>query len=309
MIGRKQQGVALILAILVVALASTIAVFMAAQQSMWTQQASNLAARAETQALAHAAIDWARGVLAEDARNNNVDHLGESWATPLSALPVESANLSGAIYDQQAFFNLNNLVRDGHDNETDITLFKRLLAQLQLPLDLVNPLLDWLDEDNTTRAPGGAEDTYYLQADLPYRCANQALLTVEELYRVRGFNRAIIDRLKPYISVLPEHSTINVNTAPREILMALLPDLAETDISTVLENRKRAFFKSKQDFRMRLPQAAPALRDDAFDVTSHYFSVVVVARANLAETAYEALLTRPPGGGWPGLVWQRELAE
>ena len=305
----KQHGAALILAIMVVALAATIAVFMAAQQSTWTQQAGNLAARAQTSALTHAAIDWARGILAEDARNSPVDHLAEPWASRLPAIPVDSATLSGAINDQQARFNLNNLVRNGADSESDIALFKRLLEQLKLPSDLVNPLLDWVDVDSLQRTSGGAEDAYYLLADPPYRCANRALLSVEELYRVRGFNPAIVERLRPFVSALPEHSTINVNTASREILMALLPDFTETDISTVLDNRKQAFYKSKQDFRARLPQPAPGLNDAAFDVASRFFSVVVVARAHLTVTSYEALLARPSNNGWPTLVWQRELAE
>ena len=148
MMYNQPRGAALILAILVVALAATIAAFMAGQQSLWTQQAGNLAARAQTRALAHAAIDWTRGVLAEDARDSKADHLGEPWASHLPTLPVlagESASIGGAIYDQQALFNLNNLVRNGRDSDADIALFKRLLAQLQLAPELVNPLLDWID--------------------------------------------------------------------------------------------------------------------------------------------------------------------
>ena len=305
----KPQGAALILAIMVVALASTVAVFMAAQQSLWSQQAGNLASRAQTNALSHAAIEWSRGVLAEDARTSSADHLGEPWASRLAVLPIETATLSGAIEDQQARFNLNNLIHNGSDSASDIALFKRLLSQLNLPQDLLNPLLDWLDTDDSLRSPGGAEDAFYLLADPPYRCANQALLTVDELYRVRGFNRTVIDRLKPFVTALPQRSTINVNTAPREILMALLPDFSETDISTVLENRKSAFFKDKQDFRARLPQAALNLNDEAYDVASHYFSVAVSTRTNRAASSYQALLARPTTGGWPRLVWQRELTE
>ena len=83
-----QQGAAIILAMLVVALATTTAVFMAWQQSMWTQHVGNLTARSQANALARGAIDWTRGVLAEDARKGNVDHLGEDWARRLVALPV-----------------------------------------------------------------------------------------------------------------------------------------------------------------------------------------------------------------------------
>lgn len=305
----RQQGAALILAILVVALASSIAIFMAAQQSMWTQQAENLSARGQSKALTHAAIDWVRGILAEDARNTQADHLGEPWASRLPSLPIESGSLSGAIYDQQALFNLNNLVRNGRDSEADIALFKRLLVRLQLAPDLVTPLIDWIDADSSAHAPGGAEDDFYLQANPPYRCANRPLLTIEELYRVRGFNRDSIERLRPFVTALSEYSSINVNTAPREVLIALLPDLNETDISSILANRKSAHFKTKLDFRERLPQAVPALSDDAFDVSSHYFSAVVIARTNQVQTAYEALLARPLTAGWPAIVWQRELAE
>ena len=305
----RQQGAALILAILVVALASSIAIFMAAQQSMWTQQAENLRARGQSKALTHAAIDWTRGILAEDARTTQVDHLGEPWASRLPPLPIESGSLSGAIYDQQALFNLNNLVHNGHDSEADITLFKRLLVLLKLSPDLVAPLLDRIDADSAAHTPGGAEDDYYLQMNPPYRCANRPLLTIEELYRVRGFTRDSIERLRPFVTALPEYSSINVNTAPREVLMALLPDLNETDISSLTANRKSAHFKTKLDFRMRLPQAVPALSDDAFDVASHYFSAVVIARTNQVQTAYEALLARPLTTGWPAIVWQRELAE
>ncbi len=305
----KQQGAALILAILVVALASTIAIFMASQQSLWTQQMLNLKGRAQAEALAHAAIDWSRGVLAEDARNSKADHFGESWARGLISLPVESTNISGTLTDQQALFNLNNLVRDGHDSENDIALFKRLLAHLQLPTELVNPLLDWIDEDSMVHIPGGAEDVEYLQSPQPYRCANQALLSVDELYRVRGFNKSNIDRLKPFVTALPERTTININTAPREILSALLPDYAETDISTLLDNRKTAFFKSKQDFRARLPIATSGLRDESFDVASNYFLVQIIVRAQHADSAYKALLARTLTGNWPVIVWQSKLVE
>ena len=309
MIKHKQIGAALLMAILIVALVATTVVFMAGQQSLWTQQAGHLAARGQTAALARAAIDWARGVLAQDARDSKVDHPGEAWAQRLSALPLESGDLGGAITDQQAQFNLNNLVRNGQDSEADIALFKRLLTQLQLPPELAHSLLDWIDQDNAVHYPGGAEDSDYLLGDAPYRTANRPLLSVEELYRVRGFNRAIIERLAPFVTALPERSAVNINSAPREILSALLPDLAETDISTVLENRKNAYFKSKQDFRARLPKPSPALRDEHYDVASRYFLAAVRVRSSDVDSAYAALLVRPVAGGWPDIVWQRQLAE
>lgn len=304
-----QQGAAIILAMLVVALATTTAVFMAWQQSMWTQHVGNLTARSQANALARGAIDWTRGVLAEDARKGNVDHLGEDWARRLVALPVDAATIGGAIVDQQALFNLNNLLHNGRDSMPDIDIFRRLLEHLKLPPDLTNAVLDWIDEDSALHSPGGAEDADYLLGNQPYRAANRLLLNIDELYRVRGFNPQIIERLRPFVTALPERTAINVNTAPREILLALLPELSETDMSLLLERRRNIYFNDKHNFRVRLPRPAPALRDEDFDFKSGYFLASVQVRTDHADTAYAVLLARSAGGGWPGIVWQQQLTD
>ena len=72
----KQAGIALITVMLIVALTASVAAFMAWQQNIWVRQAENMRDQAQASAIARAAIDWARVVLAEDARKNNVDHLG-----------------------------------------------------------------------------------------------------------------------------------------------------------------------------------------------------------------------------------------
>jgi len=111
--GARERGVALITVILIVALAASMAAFMAWQQQIWVRQVENLRDQSQAQAVARAAIDWARAVLADDTRNNNVDHLGEKWATVLAPLPVETGRVTGSVADQQGLFNLNNLVRNG----------------------------------------------------------------------------------------------------------------------------------------------------------------------------------------------------
>src|SRR3954465_14143007 len=106
---KAQSGVAVVLAMGVVALAAIAAAAMLASQSTWARHAELTAEHAQAQALVQAGIDWSRALLGDDRRVSSVDHLGEPWAMRLPPVPVENGELAGQIDDQQAAFNLNNL--------------------------------------------------------------------------------------------------------------------------------------------------------------------------------------------------------
>jgi general secretion pathway protein K len=78
--GSRQRGVAVVTAILVVAVAASAATYMLSQQSATLNQAALVTARAQADAYAHAGLDWARGILAEDGRRTSIDSLAEGWA-------------------------------------------------------------------------------------------------------------------------------------------------------------------------------------------------------------------------------------
>src|SRR5262245_63973373 len=110
----RERGVAVVVAILIVALATSTASYILWHQSLWLRQVENLTARAQADALARAAAAWAAAILAED--DPAIDHLGEIWARRMPPFPAEHAELSGAIADEQAKFNLNNLAGEGGAN-------------------------------------------------------------------------------------------------------------------------------------------------------------------------------------------------
>jgi len=113
-----------------------------------------------------------------------------------------------------------------------VVRFHLLLQALELPAEIVPALLDWLDSDSETRFPNGAEDEYYTLLDIPYRTANGPFAEVSELLLVRGMTAEIYAKLSPFVTVLQPAATINVNTAPVEILMSLGPgiDRATADL-------------------------------------------------------------------------------
>ena len=300
----KLRGAALIMALLVVALATTLASSLIWRQDMWLRQVETRRDLAQARLLALAGIDWARAVLAEDARTSSIDHLGEPWATKVPAMPAESGEIGGEMSDEQGKWNLNNLVRGGQTQANATAVLVRLLNQLQLPPALAVTLADWIDSDSDATSDG-AEDNYYLGLKPPYRSANRELTDLDNLLRVRGFSSAIIERLRPYVSVLPGYNPLNLNTTSAIVLAAVLPELTTSDAQQIIAERNRIPFRDITDFRNRLPR--PDLAGFAgagqLDTRSRYFSVMIRSRYGNAETASTALLDRQ--SSWPAIVWQK----
>lgn len=301
---RREGGVAAITAILIVAVAASAAMMMLAQQSAMVDQAMLISSRAQADLYARAGVDWARGVLYEDSRSaNTVDSLGEPWAQPIAALPVERALVSGALADEQGKFNLNNLAPGGTRDNEAYAAFQRLLAARGLPVELADAVLDWIDADADLAGSGGAEDAFYLSLRKPYRAANAPMVQIEELYRVRGFDAAAVAKLRPYVTALPTATPVNANTAPEPVLRAMLPALVTSDaIAKFVAERKLKPARSKEELGQRFQQ--PLAASLPLDVRSDYFSVRVQVAQDEVELSSEALLQRDPAKP-VRLVWLR----
>lgn len=293
---KTQRGVALVMVLLIVAMATTIAAFMAQQQGFWQRAVENGRDRAQARRIAEAGIDWARAVLADDRSVNDFDHGKEMWAMQLPAIPVEGGEVQGTIYDQQGLFNLNNLVRNGKVSTVDLARVQRLLTALGLPQEIGGALVDWMDTDSEV-SENGAEDEYYLNLAKPYRCANRPLSDIGELAWVKGFDASIIKRLQPFVSVLPESNTaVNVNFAPPEVLMAILPGLTLQDARQQATQIKSNPFKTTAEFLQQLPKSAKQDSTMNISVSSQYFMVTGYATQGDGASAVHALLHR--SGMW-----------
>lgn len=291
----RQQGVAIIMVLLIVALATSLAAYMAMQQSLWQRQVESQFERGQARQLGLAGIDWARAVLAEDARGGNVDHEKEIWTLRLPAMPVEGGEVIGAIEDRQGLFNLNNVV-------SNMKQFQTLLAVLGLPADLAPALADWMDGDSEQQA-GGAEDGYYLALAQPYRAANRDLVELGELLQIKGFDSRVIEALRRYVSILPASRTpINVNFAPAEVLMAVIEGLSLSDARLLVQQRQAQPFKDIADFRQRLPHGGITVVEGDISVKSDFFWVTGRASVGKAQVVTQALLHRVRN--WPTVVWQ-----
>lgn len=291
----RQRGVAIIMVLLIVALATSLAAFIAMQQNLWQRQVESQFERAQARQLGAAGMDWARAVLAEDAHGSNIDHEKEIWTLRLPAIPVEGGEVIGAIEDRQGLYNLNNVV-------SNVAQFQRLLAVLGLPAELAPALADWMDADSETQA-GGAEDGYYLALAQPHRAANRALVELGELVQVKGFDSRTIESLRAFVTVLPASRTpVNVNFSPAEVLVAVCEGLTLPDARMLVQQRQGQPFINTADFRQRLPHGGITVVDSDISVKSDFFWVTGRASVGQAQVVTQALMQRV--SNWPTVVWQ-----
>jgi general secretion pathway protein K len=301
----NEHGVALVMAMGVVALAAVAATAMLVSLSTWSRQDELTADHAQAQQLIQAGTDWARAVLSDDRRaTGDIDHPGEAWALRLPPIPVEKGELVGYIEDQQGLFNLNNLVSNGKLDAIQYARFQRLLSILGLRAELADALVDWIDADNQPQPSGGAEDETYLALDPAYRASNQPLIDIDELALVRGFDAGVRTRLAPFVTALPGMTAINVNTAPPEVLAAVVDGLDLDAARTLVARRNQAFYRDNAAFRSQLGKGAN-VSDQDIRVGSDYFVATLRVSSGGAQARGKVLFARLDARRWPAIVWRK----
>jgi len=300
---RTQRGIALVTAVMIVAIATAIAVQIAFAHQIWFRQMENVADRDATDWLRRGALHWASLALLEDAAQNSTDHLGESWAMGLPTLPVEGGTIKVSIEDAQSRFNLNSIGGTDPTSQANLQVLQRLLEGLQLDPQLANAVADWIDPNSEARA-GGAEDIDYLNLNPPYRAANRPMASVDELRLIRGFDAKTVAALLPYVTVLPATSNnINVNTASPELLAALVQGLDLPTAQRIAEERLGKPFSDINAFKSKLPQG-PTQTMAGMDVKTDFFLVVLDTSIGRHERRSEALLQRLPSKTTT-VIWHR----
>ena len=305
---RRARGAALLVAMLIAAIVTSIVAGLLWHQQLWLRQYDFQRDQAQAHSLARSGISWARMVLFEDARASPVDHFAEQWAIRLPLTPLENGEIGGAIVDQQGLLNVNAMVKGGVAQPDMLARYAQLLKLLGLPAALGPALADWLDADGNAAPDGGAEDAHYV-AHTPSRVtANRPVATIDELVLVAGYTPDVVARLRPFVTALPAAAgtAINVNTAPPEVLAAMVTGLTIDDANRLAASRATRPFVSSSDFRARLATvnaSAINFTDATVRVNSDAFIVRVDVRQGEVRTIALAMLIREPNV-WPRVAWQ-----
>ena len=295
----------MIIAILAVALVTSSAAWLLRSQALWLKQSETLLTLAQGKQLLLAGVEWARLILAEDARHSSIDHPAEIWARPLPPSSTEGWEITGAIEDAQSRFNINNLQNNGRPSPGDIALFAAILQQTQSPPELAQALADWIDSDPRIGNGQEAEDAGYLALKPPYRSANRPLDELSDLAKIRGFTPQVIARLTPYITVLPSRTTINLNTTSAALLMTFIPGLTSGEAQQMISNRNNAPFQSMADAKSKLPRLQLQIPENIFSLGTNFFRVHGRATSYGKQIGLEALISREVRLK-PKIIWKRE---
>jgi general secretion pathway protein K len=220
-----QRGVALLVAILLVALGTIIAAGMAYNNAMTARRAVATFSFDQALLVAEGGEAIAAYGLAQQLKMN-APYIGpgQVWSQPLPPTEVApGVTLEASMEDLQGRFNINNLVNNDDEtpNPTAIAVFQRLLQRLGMDPKWAYYTVDWIDQNSTPMSPDGAEDSVYLEAAPPYRTANMPITSTSELMALPGFTRADFDRLAPHIVALPIGTKVNVCSADPWVLDAL----------------------------------------------------------------------------------------
>ncbi|HEX7047502.1 MAG TPA: type II secretion system minor pseudopilin GspK [Gammaproteobacteria bacterium] len=293
----KNRGAALIIALVIVAMATILATALVWHNHLDRRRVANQLYGAEALANALSVEDFVRALLAEDDLQS--DHLLEPWAQQGNVFPIEGGSLSGSVIDLQGRFNINNLINweTGQPNDVQVDSFRRLLQSLGLDERLVDATIDWIDPNIEPAGFSGAEDDTYLRNTPAYRTANQPLTSVSELRLLANMTPEQFAVLQPYVTALPPQAgttTVNINTAPPELLVALGEEVDAQDAAQLVELRSQAGFENLEHAGQMIDSP---LSSDVFGVQSNYFRVGVLAVIGSSRVTMYSVLHRDPQTG------------
>lgn len=231
---RKQNGVAILTALLVVALGTITVVAITKRQQLDIHREQNEAIIQNARSFANSGERFAAALLFLDHEaglREKTDSLDDDWAQTIPPISIDDMLLQGCIVDMQGRFNLNNIVNaEGVAVEDQVGTLKRLLGELNIDVIKADAIVDWVDADFNATIPEGAEDDYYTGLSPAYRATNGPFSSVSELQLVKGFSPSVEEEkedyelLLPHVAALPTAAgptPVNVNTATPEVLSSL----------------------------------------------------------------------------------------
>ena len=257
---RHQKGVALLMAMLVVSMASVIAVSLVHEQALSIRKTSHIQSNEISLMYALGLEDYARLILQKDFKDSKIDDLSEDWAIGIPGLPIQGGFLSGQLMDAQALININSISK----KETEDRL-RALCDNLEISHDFISALKDWVDQDLDSIDADGAEDDYYTSLEIPYRTGNRRMSDISELLLVKGIDFEKYSKLKAFITALPVDTNLNLNTIPPEIYLTIDNNL---DAEKFISERESDPFSSLENYKNRMNHTLPLT---GLSVSTEYF--------------------------------------
>ena len=302
----RQRGIALLVAIIMFAIATTVAAAITYNKAMSARRAAATFTMEQALQAGMAAEALASIVLENDASNSRTE-IHRDWAQPLGPVEIEGTGIwiQAQLEDMTSRFNLNSLVKwvpppvgQFEVDTRQVEVFRNLLVKLNIDPRFADLMVDWLDTDINPQSTGGGEDTLYLTQVPPYRPPNTFITHTSELLALPGFGAENYKLIAPFVTALPADVAMNNCTAS-----GVLIDLNNNDPSAQSQwenvpldvNRKKACSPLKADLQAGFgdPQRW-ALADARYNEKSSWFRLRTNIRIGTAEFVLYSVLFREP---------------
>ncbi len=185
--------------------------------------------------------------------------------------------LSGGIYDLQARFNVNNIL-DKKSMNSFVNLIKNTVpgSNETVSTNFALSVKDWLIPFELAR---GKDDftSYYLSQKPPYFPSRQIMQSSSELRLVKDINADTFLAIEPFVTVLPETTPVNLNTASKQVLMSLGNGISEAHVSELMMARGEEGIKDLKEITELLKKID--LPNDQITIESQYFLAVAYAKS------------------------------
>lgn len=259
----SQRGVALILVLLVVSLASILVVQIA--YSTYLQSRMNSAVERSLQAeyLLKSALNLARVLIKfdktpEDSKEDlwfafkNGSAIPSEWV----GVNIPNVNVELEIRPEESKMPLRALVRgSGDPDERWVRIFIQLFINLGFendnekdhtgyfgekvfsPTEMVANLVDYMDRDNeSVNQP--ETNLAGIESELPKGTfRNEAIMRVSELQTIPGFTPGRVMKLLPLVTAR-QSGRVNINFAPAVVLRSLNSGLSEKNVADMIAFRE-----------------------------------------------------------------------
>jgi general secretion pathway protein K len=227
----RERGVALLVAIVIFAVATTVAAAITYNKAMASRRAAATFTMEQALQAGMAAEALAAIALENDAGKAKTETT-QDWAQEQPPFEIEDTGIwiHARLEDVSGRFNLNSLVYWDQQNNTflpdqhQLSVFRTLLGELNIDLRYADLMVDWIDPDIAPSGNSGGEDTLYLSQNPPYRPPNTFITHPSELLALPNFGRENYQKIAPYVTALPYDVPVNICTASGLVLDATRND-------------------------------------------------------------------------------------
>ncbi len=297
----SEKGLALIITILITAMLVAVISEVVYSVHIQLMRARSMRDGVRANVLAEGGVRLAAMTMADLFKDKEYTAYRPEDATRV--VPVDYGVLTLKIEDEQGKFSLNSMVySNGATNDAYYDMYSRLINGLKLEEGLSASLADWIDPDDAPRSGGAETNDYYKAVKPAYASKGAYLDSVEELMLVKGYDRAVFKGISPFVTAYTD-GKININTASKEVIMAISDDITESMAEDVIEYRAKKPFKSTADIRKVAGFDVTGFDiQDRITVKSYIFRVFSTATVGESVKSIEAVVDA--GSSGKALFWR-----